>query len=59
MIVATPSAQYDQTAAIKLLKDYDQQTLVNPEITSMVNEKILVKHFSASLTGRFYSFSQS
>lgn len=59
MIVATPAAQYDQAAAIKLLKDYDQPTVVNPEITAMVNEKILVKHFSASLTGRFYSFAQT
>lgn len=59
MIVATSAAQYDQAAAIKLLRDYDQQATVNPEITSMVNEKILVKHFSASLTGRFYSFAQT
>lgn len=59
MIVSTPPAQYDQTVAIRLLQDYDQQTVVNPEILSMVNDKILVKHASASLTGRFYSFAQS
>lgn len=59
MIVSTPAAQYDQSVAIRLLDGLDQQTAVNPEIQSMVNEKILVKHASASLTGRFYSFAQS
>ena len=59
MIVATPPSQYDQTVAIRLLEDYNQQTVVNPEIQSMVNEKILAKHASASLTGRFYTFTTS
>jgi hypothetical protein len=59
MIVATPPSQYDQTAAIALLRDYDQSKVVNPEIGKMVAEKILVKHNSASLTGRFYSFAQA
>lgn len=58
MIVATPAGQYDQTTAIKLLRDYDQPTMVNPEISALVNEKILVRHASASLTGRFFSFAQ-
>lgn len=58
MVVATPPSQYDQTVAIRLLEGYDQQTVVNPEIMGMVNDKILIKHFSASLTGRFYSFTQ-
>jgi hypothetical protein len=59
MVVATPSAQYDQTAAISLLRDYDQNRTVNPEIGRMVHEKVLVKHNSATMTRRFYSFSQA
>jgi hypothetical protein len=56
MIVATPSSEYDQPAAIALLKDYDQLSTVNPEIARMQAEKVLMKHHSASSTGRFYTF---
>jgi hypothetical protein len=57
MIIATEASQYAQPASIALLKDYDQTKTVNPEINRMQHEKILVRHGSASSTGRFYSFA--
>jgi len=59
MIIATNPSQYAQPAAIALLGDYDQQAAVNPEIVKMQQEKILVRHSSASSTGRFYSFASA
>jgi len=59
MIIATEASQYAQPAAVALLRDYDQAITVNPEIIKMQHEKILVRHGSASSTGRFYSFASA
>jgi len=59
MIIATNPSEYAQPAAIALLQDYDQAAVVNPEIIKMQQEKILVRHSSASSTGRFYSFASA
>lgn len=57
MVVVTPANEYDQPAAIQLLQGYDDTTAVIPEMSRMVQEKILTRHHAASSTGRFYTFS--
>lgn len=54
MIIGTPHKIYNQDAAARLLDMYPKSD-VNQAITSLMNEKVILKQ-SAAETARFFGF---